>query len=38
MSSFKTKFAWVRAHAAWLALVVLPLVIAACNSGSGSGY
>jgi hypothetical protein len=37
MTTFKTRLAWVRTHAVWLAIAALPIVIAACTNGSGSG-
>jgi hypothetical protein len=39
MTRFKSVLMSVRANARWLALVALPLVLAACNGGSGgNGY
>jgi hypothetical protein len=40
MTAFKSTINWARAHSVWLALVALPILIAACtNSGSGgNGY
>jgi|GEM_PF-1663625 hypothetical protein len=39
MSRFKSGVASARRRILWLALAVLPLIIAACNNGSGgSGY
>jgi hypothetical protein len=39
MVTVKTRMDWARAHILWLAIVALPLVLAACNNGgSGSGY
>jgi predicted small secreted protein len=40
MNAFKSTIGWARAHALWLALAALPLILAACNNGSstGNGY
>jgi hypothetical protein len=39
MTTLKSTFAWARTHAWSLALVSLPLILAACNKGGGtSGY
>ncbi len=40
MTRFKSVLMSVRANARWLALVALPLVLAACNGGGsgGNGY
>jgi predicted small secreted protein len=39
MTKLKSACAWTRTHAWSLALVALPLILAACNNGSGgSGY
>ena len=39
MTTLKSAFAWARTYAWSLALVALPLILAACNNGSGgSGY
>ena len=40
MTAFKSTIAWARAHALWLALAALPLVLAACNNSGtgGNGY
>jgi len=39
MTKLKSPFAWVRRHAWSLALVALPLILAACNNGgASSGY
>ncbi len=37
MAFLKTQFNRVRANAYWLGLVLLPIVIAACNNGGSSG-
>jgi hypothetical protein len=40
MTQLKSTLAWARNHALWLALAALPILLAACNSGSsgGNGY
>jgi predicted small secreted protein len=39
MSRLRTTLTWTRDHALWLALLALPMLLAACNnSGTGSGY
>ena len=39
MSRLRTTLTWTRDHAFWLALLALPMLLAACNnSGTGSGY
>jgi predicted small secreted protein len=39
MTKLKNKTAWARTHVAWLALLVLPMILTACNNGSGgNGY
>jgi hypothetical protein len=37
MQTIKSKIAWARQHALWLALAALPLIIAACNNGGSTG-
>jgi hypothetical protein len=37
MTTFKTRINWLRTHAWWFALAALPLILAACNNGGGSG-
>ena len=37
LASLKT-FALARPRAWWLLVAILPLVLAACTNGSGSGY
>ncbi len=40
MLKLKSRIVWIRTRGWWLALLVglLPLVLAACNNGGGSGY
>jgi hypothetical protein len=40
MLKMKSRIVWIRARGWWLAVFVaaLPLVLAACNNGGGSGY
>jgi hypothetical protein len=39
MTTVTSRIAWARTHILWLALAALPLILAACNKGSGgSGY
>ena len=35
MNKLNSAVTWARAHALWLALAALPLIIAACNNGGG---
>jgi hypothetical protein len=37
MNTFRSITFAARRHALWLALALLPLILAACNNGSGSG-
>lgn len=37
MATFKSRLAWARAHILWLALIALPILVAACNNGGGGG-
>ncbi|HEY5471848.1 MAG TPA: hypothetical protein VIK32_01510 [Candidatus Limnocylindrales bacterium] len=37
MTTLKSRTAWLRTHAWWLALAALPLILAACNNSGGSG-
>ena len=37
MATFKGRLAWARAHILWLTLIALPILVAACNNGSGGG-
>ena len=34
MNAFKSTIGWARAHALWLALAALPLILAACHNGN----
>lgn len=39
MNRLDSAIAWTRTHALWLAIAALPLIVAACNSGTGgNGY
>ena len=40
MTTLQNGLNWTRDHALWLALLALPVVMAACNNsgGSGGGY
>jgi len=37
MTALKSRFAPVRIRLVWLALAALPIIIAACNNGGGTG-
>ena len=38
MNALTLTVARARAHAGWLAVAALPLILAACNNGGGTGY
>jgi len=37
VTTLNSAIAWTRTHALWLTLAALPLILAACNNGTGGG-